>query len=252
MNAAQSDTELAQAIAAREPRSFEALMRRFNRLLYRTARSIVKDDCDAEDVVQNAYLLAYRDIGKYRGEARLSTWLVRIVINEAFACLRKRTRSPQTVSLSYDVCDEAIEPAAGAVNRHPEQPEDAAIRSDLRRLLEAKIDELPLPRRTVFILRALEELTVAETALALDIPEATVRTRFFRARMQLCAALPSDTGGASRDAFAFAGERCDRIVSRVLASIGSAACVDRVRAERIAIGTSTAAEAPHCACAAEA
>src|SRR5688572_32681725 len=97
--APKSDSELVRAIMAHDQEAFTTLMRRFNRLLYRTARSIVKDDFDAEDVLQNAYLLAYREIGKFRGEAKLSTWLVRIVINEALACLRRGTRSAHVVSL---------------------------------------------------------------------------------------------------------------------------------------------------------
>jgi RNA polymerase sigma-70 factor (ECF subfamily) len=212
-----SDAELVRAVMAHDGEAFTALMRRFNRVLYRTARSIVRDDFDAEDVVQNAYLLAYRDIGKFRGEAKLSTWLVRIVINEALACLRKRTQLAHIVSLEDEACDIAVDAAYESSRARPERPEEAAIRSDLRRLLEAKIDELPLPRRSVFILRALEELSVSETAAALGIPEVTVRTRFFRARQQLSAMLPADAAEGLRDAFAFAGARCDRIVAGVLA-----------------------------------
>jgi RNA polymerase sigma-70 factor (ECF subfamily) len=234
-----SDAELVRAIMAHDRDAFTALMRRFNRLLYRTARSIVRDDFDAEDVVQNAYLLAYRDISKFRGEAKLSTWLVRIVINEALACLRRRTRSANILSLEDDACDGAVDAAYESTRTRPERPDEAAMRSDLRRLLEAKIDELPLPRRSVFILRVLEELSVAETAVMLGIREATVRTRFFRAREQLSAALPAEAAEGLRDAFAFAGARCDRIVAGVLASItgiasphASPAAVTTVPADR--------------------
>jgi RNA polymerase sigma-70 factor (ECF subfamily) len=214
-----SDLALARAIAGGDHAAFEALMRRFNQLLYRTARSIVKHDFDAEDVVQNAYLLAYRDIGKFRGEAGLSTWLTRIVINEALACLRKRTRASHVLNLADDEFDAAVEAAYETANARPELPDDALARSDLRRLIEQKIDELPLPRRTVFVLRALEEMSVSETAAALEIPEATVRTRFFRARMQLAAALGAENAKDLGVAFSFAGERCDRIVAGVLARL---------------------------------
>jgi RNA polymerase sigma-70 factor (ECF subfamily) len=219
---APSDAVLARSIAEGDHAAFEALMRRFNRLLYRTARSIVKHDFDAEDVVQNAYLLAYRDMGKFRGEAGLSTWLVRIVINEALTCLRKRTRSAHVLNLADDELDAAVEASYRTTAARPELPEESLARSDLRRLIEEKIDELPLPRRTVFILRALEEMSVQETAAVLGIPEATVRTRFFRARMQLSAALAPQAAGALGEAFSFAGERCDRIVAGVLASIARA------------------------------
>jgi RNA polymerase sigma-70 factor (ECF subfamily) len=169
--------------------------------------------------VQNAYLLAYRDIGKFRGDAGLSTWLVRIVINEALNCLRKRTRSAHVLNLADDELDAAVEEAHGAMGSRTELPEESLARSDLRGLIEQKIDELPLPRRTVFILRALEEMSVSETAAALGIPEATVRTRFFRARLQLSEALGPHALEATGQAFSFAGERCDRIVANVLASI---------------------------------
>ena len=224
-SAPMSDSALAQAIAAGDGKAFQVLMRRFNRLLYRTARSIVKDDCDAEDAVQNAYLLAYRDIARFRGEAKLSTWLVRIVVNEALGCLRKRSRSAHVLTLTDDDLDARIEATCESTTPRPERPDEAAIRSDLRRLVEQKIDELPLPRRAVFMLRALEELSVSETAAALGIPEATVRTRFFRARMQLCVALSAENVACADQAFSFAGERCDRIVSGVLALIaGNVAC----------------------------
>lgn len=217
-----SDVALARAIAGGDHTAFEGLMRRFNRLLYRTARSIVKHDSDAEDVVQNAYLLAYRDMDKFRGDAGLSTWLTRIVINEALGCLRRRSRSSHVLNLTDDELDAAIEAAHQNTSSRPERPDESLARSDLRRLIEQAIDELPLPRRTVFILRALEEMSVSETAVALGIPEATVRTRFFRAKMQLSAALAPEADDAFSEAFAFAGERCDRIVAGVLASIAGA------------------------------
>lgn len=216
-----SDAALVSAIVAGDERAFVALMRRFNQLLYRTARSILKDDFEAEDAVQNAYLLAYREIGKFRGEAKLSTWLVRIVVNEALRSLRSRSRLAHVVSLADDDYDAAVESAYESVGVRPERPDEAAMRSDLRRALEQAIDALPLPRRAVFMLRAVEELSVAETAAVLEIPEATVRTRFFRARTQLAAALSPEATRSFDSAFAFAGDRCNRIVARVLACLRS-------------------------------
>ena len=216
-----TDIQLAEAVAAGDHGAFRTLMQRHNRLLYRTARSIVKDDSDAEDAVQNAYLLAYRKIGRFRGEAKLSTWLVRIVVNEALACLRKRSRSAHIVTLDETELDDAIESAAEPVK--PERPEETLMRSDMRRLIESKIDELPLAYRAVFMLRALEELSVPEAAAALGIPEATVRTRFFRARARLRESLAPASEESFDTAFAFAGERCNRIVRRVLAAIAQSA-----------------------------
>ena len=190
--APDEDLGLARAVAAGERHAFEIMIRRFNRMLYRVARGIVKDDCDAEDVLQTSYLHAYRDMDKYRGAARLSTWLVRIVINQALVCLRRRKRCPEVVTLSEEAWNAAAESGAVWTHARPETPEQAVLRSELRGMLEAAIKGLPQPRRSVFILRALEERSVADTARALGIPEATVRTRFFRARVQLSAALAPD------------------------------------------------------------
>lgn len=184
---------------------FEQLMRRHNRALYRTARSIVKDDAEAEDVLQEAYLLAFRGMQDFRGESSMSTWLTRIVINQAIARSRRRNRA-EVIQLDGEA----------AMDEHSEQPEQALLRSEARRLIEQKIDKLPDAFRTVFVLRALEEMTVEETAACLDIPEATVRTRYFRARGLLREALSRELDVALEDAFAFDGARCDRIVANVL------------------------------------
>ena len=213
------DTEIARRIAAGDREAFELLMRRYNQTLYRTARSILKDDAEAEDAVQEAYILAYRAIGAFRGEAKLSTWLIRIVANEAIARSRKRKRRAEIIQLSGEP---ELDADAAEVNMNeatPEQPEHAALRAESRRLLEAKIDALPDAFRTVFVLRALEELTVEETAATLGIPEATVRTRYFRAKGLLREALAREIDFAFGDAFAFAGGRCDRIVAGVLARL---------------------------------
>lgn len=214
-----SDAEIVQRIIAGEPDAFELLMRRHNRPLYRTARSVLRDDAEAEDALQDAYLLAYRKIGQFRGESSLSTWLTRIVLNEAIARSRKGKRRAQIVPL-----DGAFEPGEQVVEEMmdvatPEQPEHAAQRAEMRRLLERKIDELPDGFRTVLVLRALEELSVEETATVLGIPEATVRTRYFRARGLLRESLSREIDFAFEDAFAFDGARCDRIVAGVLARL---------------------------------
>ncbi len=169
--------------------AFRQLMRQHNRALYRAARSILKDDAEAEDALQESYLSAYRAIGSFRGAAKLSTWLFRIVANEALARLRKRAAVAQAFPLRLY---EGLHAEGGQSESAPEQPERAAQRAETRRLLEAKIDLLPDAFRTVFMLRALEQLSTTETAAALDIPEATVRTRFFRARSRLRQALSND------------------------------------------------------------
>lgn len=160
------------------PETFSQLMRRHSRRLFRTARAILRDDAAAEDALQEAWLRAYRSMHTFRGEAKLTTWLVRIVVNEALARRRKEQRY---VAVGQEV-DEAT-------TRKQDEPEGMAERSELRHRLEAKIRVLPGVFRAVFMLRAVEQLSVEETAAALRIPESTVRTRFFRARSQLRAAL---------------------------------------------------------------
>jgi len=213
---ALSDAALALRIGLRDTRALELVMRRHNRLLYRTARSIVCDDVEAEDCVQEAYLQAFRSLAGFRAESKLSTWLTRIVINQALAKLRRGKREIGDVPLDNVLDINGQLPGAEATLCEPEQPEAAAMREELRRLLERHIDRLPPTFRTVFVLRALEELSVEDTAAALNIPVATVRTRFFRARALLREALERDTDVALCGAFAFDGERCDRVVSAVL------------------------------------
>lgn len=211
MHAGLPEMEIARRIARGDERALQLLMRRHNQKLHRTARSILRDDAEAEDAVQDAYLHAWRAIGSFRGDAKLSTWLVRIVVNEAVGRLRKRARRAEVIHLN------GISAPDGEEMTPPELSEQGAVRSEARRLLEAKIDELPDAFRTVFVLRAVEELTVEEAAQSLGIPEATVRTRFFRARSLLREGLASEIDLTLGDAFAFDGERCDRIVAGVLA-----------------------------------
>ena len=199
-----ANPDLVEHIRAGDMRAMEALMRRHNRTLYRTARAILRDDAEAEDAVQEAYLQAYRALGTFRGESKLSTWLVRITANEALMRRRRNVRAAEVVPL---------DPAIQAEEEHGD--------SMLRRMLEKRIDALPDDYRAVFVLRALEELTVEETAAALGIPGATVRTRYFRARGLLRESLARDVDRTLEKTFAFAGERCDRIVARVLERIAS-------------------------------
>ena len=211
-----SDSELAQRVAAGDELAFEVLMRRYNRMLYRTARAILKDDAEAEDALQIAYLNAYRSIGGFRAESKLSTWLTRIVVNEALMRVRKSSRDSAVIPLETITDEEGNILSDDGSSASVERPDTAAMRGEIRTLIERKIDALPDVFRTVFVLRALEELSVEETAACLGIPEATVRTRFFRARSLLRESLAREVDYAIDGAFAFAGSRCDRIVSGVL------------------------------------
>jgi len=195
-------------------------MKRHNQMLYRAARSILKNEGEAEDAVQEAYLQAYRAMGDFRGDAKVSTWLVRIVVNESITRLHKQTRRAEIIRLDGEELQPDLHSSEDSMNQSPpEQPDRAALRAETRRLLEAKIDELPDAFRTVFVLRAVEEMTVEEAAAVLGIPEATVRTRFFRAKGMLREALSRDIDLAHGDAFAFAGGRCDRIIANVMARL---------------------------------
>jgi RNA polymerase sigma-70 factor (ECF subfamily) len=210
------DAELARRIAASDQQAFVLLMRRHNQRLYRTARSILRDDTEAQDAVQDAYLHAWRAIGQYRGDAKLSTWLTRIVVNEAVARARKSTRRAQVTEL-YGEAGKAAE--ADMQTDGFDSPERGAMRQQARALLEQALDALPEAFRTVFVLRAVEELSGEEVAACLGIPEATVRSRFFRARSMLRAALAREFDHATEEAFSFDGARCDRIVAAVLARL---------------------------------
>jgi RNA polymerase sigma-70 factor (ECF subfamily) len=208
------DDALLRRIRAGDRDAFSDLMRRFNRRLYRVARSVLRDDAEAEDALQDAYLQAYRALPGFRGESALGTWLTRIVVNAALMRQRKTGRLADVIELGADFgSDDAILPRDRL--DEPAQPELAALRAQTRRLIETGIDKLPAAFRTVFVLRAVEELTVEETAATLDIPEATVRTRYFRARAMLREALAREIDFAIEDAFGFDGARCDRIVEAV-------------------------------------
>jgi len=209
-----SDSALLHRIAAGDSSAFERLMRRYNRRLYRVARSILRDDAEAEDALQDAYLQAYRAMKGFRAESSLATWLTRIVVNAALMRHRKAGRMAEIIELSAE--PDMEERIAPPFSRQEEQPERAALRAQTRQLIEARIDALPAAFRTVFVLRALEELSVEETAATLGIPQATVRTRYFRARAMLREALSREIDFALEEAFAFDGARCDRIVGNVL------------------------------------
>jgi RNA polymerase sigma-70 factor, ECF subfamily len=218
---AVSDSDLARRVSAGDHIAFEALMRQFNRPLFRVARSILEDDTEAEDALQEAYVTAYGAMNSFRGESKLSTWLTRIVINEALGRLRKQKRDRVVIPFSSEGQQDETAKEAAAVDESKASPEAATLRAEIRRLLERKIDELPMAFRTVFMMRELEEMTVEETARCLDIPEATVRSRHFRAKGLLRESLARDIDVGTADAFAFLGERCDRIVAKVLNRINA-------------------------------
>jgi RNA polymerase sigma-70 factor (ECF subfamily) len=204
-----ADEAVIARVLAGEPPLFELLMRRYNRRLFRVARSIVREDTEAEDVVQDAWVRAYGHLGTFEGRARFSTWLTRICMHEAMARAR---RSRRLAPLEGDGAEEAT--------MHAETPERHASDGELRRVVEEAIDDLPDTFREVFVMRAVEEMSVAETAECLGIPEETVKTRAFRARALLKEKISERIDSAATSAFDFQGARCDRIVASVLTRIG--------------------------------
>ena len=216
------DGELVILACRGEAVAFREIIRRNNRHLFRAARSVLRDDAEAEDVVQEAYVRAYRGLAGFRGDASLSTWLTRIALNEALGRLRRRRH---TVDL------EAIEIAqnggGASILMFPTapggNPEGAAARREIRRLLEEAIDELPEIFRTVLVARDVDGMSVEETAQILGIRPETVRTRLHRARRVLRTALDQRLGDTLREAFPFDGARCARMADVVLERLGLAA-----------------------------
>jgi RNA polymerase sigma-70 factor, ECF subfamily len=210
---ALSDEQIVAQVVAGQTALFEVLMRRHNERIYRAARAIVRDDREAEDVMQQAYVNAYAHLRQFDGRAKFSTWLTRIAVNEALARARKQGR--------YEPFDEQT-PAAGDVfmSRQQADPERQAFTRELGSLLESAVDSLPDGAREVFMLREIEGLSTAETAACLGVSEDVIKTRLSRARAALRRDLFERAGLAASNAFTFERPRCDRIVAAVMERIG--------------------------------
>ncbi|MFL5287937.1 MAG: RNA polymerase sigma factor [Rhodopila sp.] len=193
-----------------------AVMRRHNQTLWRIARGILRDDDEAQEVVQDTWLRAFTAAHDYRGEAGLGTWLARIAINEA---LRRADRRRLTVELE-PVVDELPTDHPGSVTMPPSAgPEQAAARAEIRRMLEAAIDALRPAYRVVFMMRVVEQMSIEETAAALEIPAATVKTRLHRANERLRTTIGDTFAAVLVGAFPFGGTRCARLTDAVLAQL---------------------------------
>jgi RNA polymerase sigma-70 factor (ECF subfamily) len=207
-----SDEEVVAQVLRGQTALFEVLMRRHNERVYRAARAIVRDDREAEDVMQQAYVNAYAHLRQFNGHARFSTWLTRIAVNEALARVRRRGRDEP-----FDEDSSNVEPMMPRSTAN--SPERQAFSSELRALLEAAIDGLPDGAREVFILREVEGLNTADVAQALGVSDDVVKTRLSRARAALRRDLLDRAGAAVPDAFRFERPRCDRVVAGVLSRI---------------------------------
>jgi len=217
---ASSEAVLVARALARDPVALAQIMRLNNRRLYRAAWGILRDEQEAEDAVQDCYLKAFAALPNFRGEAALSTWLTRIAINEAL--MRRRKRQAQVASIGNVI---PLRPGESPVVEPAEDPalspEAAAMRAQLRPYLMDAVGNLPEDQRAVFVLRALEELSVEETAQVLDLNPQTVRTRFLRARRKLQERLQRELKLTFGDMLPFAGARCDRLIQRVLGLLGA-------------------------------
>jgi RNA polymerase sigma-70 factor (ECF subfamily) len=208
------DNELLRFAREGDAAAFDALIRRHDRFLYRVARSILLDDYEAEDVVQETFIKAFKGLVNFRGDASLSTWLTRIALNEALA--RKRRQRP-TVGLEALLTPQIEQSAMIASGQDPEV---TAAQHQLRKLLERAIEGLPDGLRTVFVMRDVEGLNTAEVARLLDLGAPTVKTRLHRARRKLRQILGDQVAASLSDVFPFERQRCDLLVERVLRQTG--------------------------------
>jgi RNA polymerase sigma-70 factor (ECF subfamily) len=213
------DGELLERARQGHPDAFSTLIRRHDRYLYRVARSVLRSDDEAEDVVQQTYLQAFTNFVDFRGEANLRTWLTRIALNDA---LQRRRRQRATVELDQlDAARERIRSDFALSALTIPTPEHAAAHSQIRMILEHAIDKLPPAFRIVLIMRDVEEASVNETASALAIKPETVRTRLHRARRMLRDSLGEQFAAALKDVFPFERPRCDALVRKLLISVDS-------------------------------
>lgn len=208
-----SDEELVRRILAGETALYEILMRRNNQRIYRVARAILRNDTEAEDVMQDAYVRAYGSLGQYAGEARFSTWLTRIAVHECLARLRKQKRFTTMEEIeNHEVTPKVLRTSL-------KNPEEQILSSELRSVLEMEIDQLPRIYRAVFIVREVEEMSTIESAIALGITEKAVKTRLHRAKAILRKRLYRRLGTAAGQIYPFGAEHCDRVVEAVLARL---------------------------------
>jgi RNA polymerase sigma-70 factor (ECF subfamily) len=210
------DFALVNRVRAGDLAAFELIMRRHNQRLYRLARGILRNASEAEDSVQEAYVRSFEKLNDFVGPDGFASWLGQIVVNEALGRLRRQAR---VVSLEdyADESDTGRRKSPGAMMKSQEiDPERLAASGELRRLIEKAIDALPDDFRTVFIMRAVEGMSVIETAAYLDVRQETVKTRFHRAKKQIQESLGAQCDALMPSVFGFAGQRCDRIVDVVL------------------------------------
>ena len=209
-----ADEDVVKRVLGGETALYEILMRRYNQRLYRVARSILRNDGDAEDVMQEAYVRAYEHLNQFAGEAKFSTWLTKIAVYEALGRLRRQGRTE-----NLDSVLDSDRHVMARMTSDTRDPERQAYDHELRIVLEGAIDSLPETYRLVFMLRAVEGMSVAETAGCLDIGVEAVKTRLHRARSLLRKDLQQRAGVVTAQTFPFHLSRCDRVVEAVFRRI---------------------------------
>jgi RNA polymerase sigma-70 factor (ECF subfamily) len=205
-----TDEEVVARVLAGETGMFEIVMRRHNQRLYRVARAILRNNGEAEDVMQDAYVRAYEHLKQFAGSAKFSTWLTRIAVHEALARRRRGNRYQELASMS----EQERSPMDRFASLAPD-PEQQTANSELGRLLEEAVEKLPDAYRTIFMLRDVEEMSTADAAEVLEITEENVKVRLHRARALLRKSLYASAGMERREAFNFHALRCDRVVKNV-------------------------------------
>jgi RNA polymerase sigma-70 factor (ECF subfamily) len=212
------DEELVRLVLGGDVALYEILMRRYNQRIYRIAVTILRNDAEAEDVMQEAYVRAYQHLGEFAGEAKFATWLTKIAVYEAMARVRLRAKTSEPKSVSGASLD-----IMNIVSADERNPERQACDHELRLVLERAIDTLPDTYRSVFVLRIVEGLDVNETAAALEVGVETVKTRLHRGRALLRKELERRAGIAAPYIFPFHLSRCDRVVEGVFSKIDTGA-----------------------------
>ena len=214
----QSDLDLARCAQMHDLQALRKIMQINNQRLYRLARSILRNDAEAEDVVQETYFLAFRSLDRFRGQSSLTTWLSRIAIHEALGHLRKSRQTQKLMRTAPDPLSANIIPFPD--DRTMDDPERSFAQRQILQLVERATDNLPEIFRLVFVARVIEGLSVDETAELLELRPETVKTRLHRARYLIRKQLDEKIGPVLLDAFPFAGKRCGRIVTAVLDRLG--------------------------------
>ena len=209
-----SDEEVVARVLAGETGMFEIIMRRHNQRLYRVARAILRNDGEAEDVMQEAYVRAYEHLDQFAGRAKFSTWLTRIAVHEALARQHRGNRYQELKPMSERDGDSMDRLASLAAS-----PEQQASNLEIRRLLEEAVEKLPDAYRTIFMLRDVEDMSTTDAADVLEITEDNVKVRLHRARALLRKSLYARVGMEKREAFNFHAVRCDRVVKNVFERI---------------------------------